>query len=228
MLSLGIETATPYGSVALCRDDQVLLEVSLRLAKGGGEYLLAWLEQMLPQTGHSLSEVEMIAVGTGPGSYTGIRVGLAAAKGLGAGLAVPVYGISTLETLAQNAVNRAPWIAAALDARRNEVYAALYQVCGLELTMVIEPQPMRLTELASRLAELPEVILCGEGGKLTPELWQEYPQIKVAPAIWDRPLASQLIWLARHKSDALREDLTPDYLRRVEAEVKLEEKLLNK
>jgi len=223
MLCLGIETATPYGSIALCRDDQVLCELSLRLLKGGGEYLLAWLERMMSQTGCHLSELDLIAVGTGPGSYTGIRVGLAAAKGLGAGLNIPVYGVSTLETIAHNALGTALWIATALDARRGELYAALYQATASGLVVVIPPQPMAAVDFVNSLRQLPEVILCGEGGKVNPKLWENYPQIKIASALWDRPLASQLAWIAGQKTDDLREDLIPKYLRRVEAEVKLEE-----
>ena len=92
MLILGLDTATPWGSMALCEDEEVVAELSLRVPRGGGEFLLGLLDMVIVKTGYRLEQLDLIAVGIGPGSYTGIRVGLAAVKGLTAGLDIPGIG----------------------------------------------------------------------------------------------------------------------------------------
>jgi tRNA threonylcarbamoyladenosine biosynthesis protein TsaB len=225
MLILGIETATLWGGLALCQDDEVLAELSLKAGRGSGEYLLALLPALMEKTGHAISQLDLVAVGTGPGSYTGIRIGLAAAQGISAGSGVPLHGVGTLRTIAENARYRGAWVAAVLDARRGEVYGALYQENGDLLTEVEPPHPVKAIEFAARLGELPEVWLCGGGGKVYSEAWAVHPKIRIAPGAWDRPSAALTaqIALAEWRAGSHTE-LTPDYLRRVEAEVRLEEK----
>ncbi|TCL73214.1 tRNA threonylcarbamoyladenosine biosynthesis protein TsaB [Hydrogenispora ethanolica] len=229
MLILGIETATPWGSVALLDDDQVVLEVSLKAGKGGGEYLLALLDRLIRKAGASLAEVRLIAVGNGPGSYTGIRVGLAAVQGLAAALQIPVAQFSTLRIMAENGRAAAEWVASLIDARRGDVYAALYQRTPEGLREIIAPEAVAAAEFRQKLAALPEVLLCGDGGKSYAELWREHGNLRIGPPIWDRPLASQagLLGLAAWRSgETLPPDrLGPSYLRRVEAEVRLEERI---
>lgn len=229
MLILGLDTATPWGSVALCENEEILCEVSLRAGKGGGEYLLSLLNTLVHTTGRKLSEIELIAVGTGPGSYTGIRVGLAAVKGLAQGLQIPVAGISTLEIMAANTGFISQWVASVIDARRGEVYAAIYQMIASSFTIVLEPQIILVNELADRLGALPAVIICGDGSKNYQPIWAPHSNIQIAPKHWDRPLGSWAAILAYQKKD-LHPDptvnlLKPSYLRRVEAEIRLEEKL---
>ncbi len=228
MLILGMDTATAWGSMALLEDEEIILEVSLKAMKGGGEYLLAVLAMMTAKTGHKLNELQLIAVGTGPGSYTGIRVGLAAAKGLAVALGIPVVALSTLRILAENGRYAADWVAPMIDARRGEIYTALYQSTAEGLLPVIRPEAIAATAFREKVATLPAVLLCGDGGKNYPEVWNGASQLRIGPKAWDRPMAGlagllgQSDWrngLAQHP-----ELLLPSYLRRVEAEVRLEEK----
>jgi tRNA threonylcarbamoyladenosine biosynthesis protein TsaB len=226
MLILGIETATPWGGLALCQDDEILAELSLKTGRGSGEYLLALLPTLMQKTGYALSQLELVAVGTGPGSYTGIRIGLAAAQGISAGIGVPLHGVGTLRTIAENARHCGAWIAAAIDARRGEVYGALYQGNGGVLTEVERPHPVKASEFAVRLGVLPEVWLCGNGGKVYSEVWATNPNIRIAPGGWDRPSAALTAQIALAEWQiGSHVELTADYLRRVEAEVRLEEKM---
>jgi tRNA threonylcarbamoyladenosine biosynthesis protein TsaB len=232
MLILGIDTATPWGSVALCEDGEIILEFTLKVGKGSGEYLLAMLGQILPKTGRKLAELNLIAVGTGPGSYTGIRIGLAAVSGLAEGLQVPVYGVNTLRIIAENArygTEKTGAVAVALDARRTEVYAALYQVGIDGLQEILSPQTIRAAEFAAKLGELEKVTLCGDGGKNYREIFQTIPAISLAPRRWDYPQAGWAAEIARQewggKQTTTYLNLAPEYLRKVEAEIRLEEKL---
>jgi tRNA threonylcarbamoyladenosine biosynthesis protein TsaB len=228
MLILGLETATPWGSLALCEDDQIIFEVSLRAGRGGGEYLLSLLDGLLAKSGREMAEIGLVAVGNGPGSYTGIRVGLAAAQGLAAALAIPAVGINTLRIIAENAALAAEWVAPMIDARRGEIYAALYQRATGGLLEVIAPEAISAAKFRERLATLPEVMLAGDASKAYPEIWSAGTNLKIAPPAWDRPLAGQagLIGgtLAKNSGLGLDPDqLRPAYLRRVEAEIRLEE-----
>jgi tRNA threonylcarbamoyladenosine biosynthesis protein TsaB len=232
MLILGIETATPWGSVALCEDGELIFEFTVKIGKGSGEHLLALLRQIMVKTGRKLAELNLIAVGTGPGSYTGIRIGLAAVAGLAEGLQVPVYGVNTLRIIAENArygSETAGMVAVALDARRTEVYAALYQAEPGGLQEIMPPQTVRAEAFAVKLGELKKVMLCGDGGKRYSTIFQPIPTIKLAPDRWDRPLAGWAAEIARREWDGKQTtdylNIAPEYLRKVEAELRLEEKL---
>jgi tRNA threonylcarbamoyladenosine biosynthesis protein TsaB len=227
MLILGIETATPWGTMALCDNDDIIFEVTIKIAKGGGEYLLATLNQLLQKVGKDIKDIELIVVGTGPGSYTGVRVGMATAQGLATSLNVPIKGINTLRIIAENYRNSSKWIAVAIDARREEVYAALYESTAEGLIEVIAPAAMTVRQFAEQCRAYDRVIICGDAGKNYQQIWNEYPNFAIAPVYGGRPsavLAIQIIYQNPHYQEGDRV-LTPSYLRRVEAEVRLEERL---
>lgn len=122
---LGVETATPLGGVALVSAAGVLLgESTLRNHESHSERMLPALDALLRALGVSLGELAAVAVSRGPGSFTGLRAGIAAAKGLAFSLGVPLFGVSTLEALAANAPPREGMVCAVLAARRGEVFRA--------------------------------------------------------------------------------------------------------
>src|SRR5262245_11974525 len=112
-LVLALDTATPVATVALVRTDQVLGESRSRASR-----VLADADELLRAAGCSLGDLEGIAVGTGPGSFTGLRIGLAAVRGLALALRIPVAGVSTLDALAAGAPGALPVI----DAQRREIF----------------------------------------------------------------------------------------------------------
>jgi tRNA threonylcarbamoyladenosine biosynthesis protein TsaB len=233
MLILGFDTATPWGTIALVEDDQPIFEISLKAGKGSGEYLLALLDTLLKKTRRKIADLDLISVGTGPGSYTGIRVGLAAAQGLAAARQIKVYGPSTLRIIAENARFAAEWIAPVMDARHGYVYSALYRNCDGNLMIHEAPARLLAEELTNRLADLPNVMLCGDGGKCYTDIWNSHSNLQIAPAEWDRPSGTVAARIGAKKLSLQPEaqlnfdfsDLTPCYLRKVEAEVHLEESL---
>ena len=230
MLILGIDTATARGTLALNEDEETLAEVSLKSLKGGGEYLLSLLSQLILKTGHGLPEIDLIATGTGPGSYTGIRVGLAAVKGLATGLDKPVFAVNTLRIIAENACfSGAKWIATVIDARRGEVYGALYRIEREHLTEVVGPQVFEVEKLAADLSKYPDLIICGDASKKYETIWRHYPDIHIGPGHWDHPYAGRIGKIVRNEWNPERQitpgELLPCYLRKVEAELRLEEGL---
>ena len=127
MRLLGIETATRRLSVALWQDGE-LIERSEDLANGGSERLLPWVHELLAEGQLELAQLDGIAFGAGPGSFTGLRLACGVAQGLAWGLDLPVLPVSTLEALALASGKREVWTC--LDARMNEVYSAAYRVEG--------------------------------------------------------------------------------------------------
>ena len=229
MLILGIDTATPWGSLALAEDDELIFEVSLKVAKGGGEYLISIMDRLFEKAGRRLEELNLIATGVGPGSYTGIRVGLATVAGLAEALGIPVFGISTLRIIAENARYTKKEVAVALDARRGEVYAAFYQYGATGVKEILAPQAIKAEEFGEKLKGYAGVILCGDGGKRYRPVFEQVPALEFAPERWDRPMAGLAVDIARREwqgsETAQLRSLIPEYLKRVEAEIRLEEKL---
>lgn len=126
MRLLTIQTATPAGSVALTDDSRLLGELFLDVRRPHGSWLLGAVHQLLEAGGMTVSDLDGFGVTVGPGSFTGLRVGLATVKGLALATGKPIAGVSTLRTLALQAPHAAFPVCAVLDARKKEVYAATF------------------------------------------------------------------------------------------------------
>ncbi|MDF7814676.1 tRNA (adenosine(37)-N6)-threonylcarbamoyltransferase complex dimerization subunit type 1 TsaB [Hymenobacter sp. YC55] len=157
-LILSLETSSPVCSVALHQlsDGNLLGQTELRLEKSHSSHLSVLVSQLLENSQHTLQDVAAVAVSDGPGSYTGLRIGAAAAKGLCYALNIPLVAVSTLQALAQQvaAVTASAediLFCPMLDARRMEVYSAVYTHDGQE---IVAPTPLVLDSdtLAEQLA----------------------------------------------------------------------------
>jgi tRNA threonylcarbamoyladenosine biosynthesis protein TsaB len=147
-LILSIDTTSEFGSIALIEADVVVEEVALHEAEGFGHVLFGHIEQLLEKNRATVHQMECFAAASGPGSFTGVRVGLAAAKGLAEATGKRVVAVSNLRALA--AFGSAPLRATVIDGRRGEVYAAVYN-SRLELVM-----PEVVIKLDDWLATLPK------------------------------------------------------------------------
>lgn len=162
MLLLAFDTATPAVTVALRGDEGVLAEHTEIDARRHGELLAPGIARVLTAAGRSRTELTGVAVGVGPGPFTGLRVGLMTARALGDALDIPVHGVCTLDILAA-AVASDSAFAVATDARRREVYWATYDAAGRRDS---EPAVDRPAEIAERLAGRG---VAGQGSRLYPE-----------------------------------------------------------
>jgi len=165
-LILNIDTALDTASVSLAKDGLVLQQAISENQKDHASWLHIAIEELLQKTGHTIKEVEAVAVSIGPGSYTGLRVGLASAKGLCYALNIPLIAINTLTLIAFAAQKEAQsddLICPMIDARRMEVFTALY---NSELQEIESADALLIDEnsFAEKLHSK-KIIFCGNGSK---------------------------------------------------------------
>jgi len=161
-LILAIESATPYGSVALVDRGEVVRETILPAGRQASETLLAAVTGLFLPGGPSPPDVECVAVSAGPGSFTGLRVGMAAAKGLCFGWGVPVVRVPTLAALASRFPGEGRTVCPVLDARKKEVYAAFFRWEGGVLSRRTPDLALSPDALPGRAPE-GEIVFCGDG-----------------------------------------------------------------
>jgi tRNA threonylcarbamoyladenosine biosynthesis protein TsaB len=169
MKILAVDTSSSRTAVAVMDGERVLAEDDSEAGERHGDVLLARIAEQLEVAGLPLSAIELIGVGLGPGSFTGLRVGLATAKGLALAGPVALRGVSSLEVIARGALERAPLAAVVLDAGRGEVYAALYARTGELPELVVAPLRAEPAQAAGRIGEAlrarGEAVLCGGGAR---------------------------------------------------------------
>ncbi len=190
MLLLAFDTATPAVTVALYDGVHVLAEVTSADARRHGELLALAIDKVLAGAGVTPADVTAVAVGTGPGPYTGLRAGLVTARVLGSALGVPVYGVCTLDVIASDAVVPAAGrdFVVATDARRRELYWARYSAAGQRLTDPVVSAP-------ASIGVGPPV--AGVGAVLYPDLLgeriePEYPAAHTLAQLTAQRVAAQL------------------------------------
>lgn len=216
MLTLGFDTATGWGCLGLVRDGELLAETGWQVGRNQAEQFVPVLDGLLARVGLRPADLDLIAVGCGPGSYTGLRIGLAMAEALAFSLARPLTGVGTLEALATNGAGYPGPVCPVLPARRGEVYAAVYRN-GEE---AVPPTPFTPVALLARLASLaagPCLVL--GGGCLQGEL----PAAGKVELVLGLPEQGLLRGgaVARLGAGHPGRPARPAYLRRTEAEEKL-------
>jgi tRNA threonylcarbamoyladenosine biosynthesis protein TsaB len=153
VIVLGVDTAGPVSGVALVAAGQVLASLAVRQVSAFARPLLRSIDRLLHWTGYTLADLGGIAVNVGPGAFTGIRVGLATAQGLAVASGKPLVGCSAFEALVALASAWEGAICPVLDARKGEVYAALYQQHGHQYHQVRPGMVMRPEDLCALIVE---------------------------------------------------------------------------
>ncbi|WP_019948378.1 tRNA (adenosine(37)-N6)-threonylcarbamoyltransferase complex dimerization subunit type 1 TsaB [Hymenobacter aerophilus] len=221
-LLLSLETSSPICSVALhhLETGRLLGHTELRLDKSHSSHLSVLMEQLLANTLHALADVAAVAVSDGPGSYTGLRIGAAAAKGLCYALDVPLLAVGTLPALARQVASHTArseqyQYCPMLDARRMEVYAALYRADGAEM---LPPAPLLLDEttLTEQMAAHP-VLFFGSGAAKFQPLMTGQPNAFFLPGIEPSAVAVGELALEAHQRQEFRDVAyyEPFYLKEV-------------
>ena len=224
MLILAFETSAKAASVALLEDGKLLGESYQNTGLTHSQTLMVMAEQLLRQCGKTVAEVTAAAVAAGPGSFTGVRIGVAAAKGFAWGREIPCFGVSTLEAMALSLGAYQGYVCPCMDARRNQVYNALFYVNQGQLERISEDRAISLAELGEELKNLTEpIFLVGDGSNLCYNtLLESVPGLVLPPEHRMHQRACGVALAARKQAEAGDPGdagaLTPNYLRLSQAE----------
>lgn len=225
MKILALDSSGLVASVAVVEDDTLLAEYTVNHKKTHSQTLLPMLDEISRMIELDLETIDAIAVAAGPGSFTGLRIGSATAKGLGLALKKPLIGVPTVEALAYNLYDVPGYICPIMDARRNQVYTGIYTFEHHEMKTVKNQLAMGVDELVEELnAAGQEVIFLGDGVDVYKKRILEKIQVPCtfAPAHLNKQRAGAVAALgakyyAEGKAETAMEH-QPDYLRVSQAE----------
>ena len=231
MKVIAIDSSGLVASVSVMEDDTMIAEYTMNYKKTHSQTLLPMLDQMVEMIELDKSTVDAIAVSAGPGSFTGLRIGSATAKGLGLAWNVPLISVPTLDALAYNLYGTDKLVCPIMDARRNQVYTGVYSWEMNEMVTLKEPCAVSIEELAAYLNETGrEVIFLGDGVPVYKELLKDLLKVQYsfAPVHLSRQRAGAVASLAmklyaegKYESAAEHQ---PEYLRLSQAERERKEK----
>ena len=219
MKVLGIDTATSVATVALMDDDKLIGLMTLNDKKTHSQKLMVLIESLLNQTDTTMDDIDRIAVAVGPGSFTGLRIGVTTAKALAHGSNKPVIEISALESLSKNVIH--DHVCAMMDARRDTVFTGLYGKSS------VADDQIHIDDLLESLKSYPSVCFIGDGATKHRDRIIEVmgDSAKFAPRHLNISSAGSLCQLAFDRNEEKNyDDVHVTYLRKSQAEREYEEK----
>ena len=230
MKILGIDTSSMAASVAVIEDNKLICEYTINTKKTHSQKLMPMIENMLNLSDLNVREIDAIAVCEGPGSFTGLRIGMATAKAIAHVNDIPVIGVNSLEVLAANMNLCDKKICPILDAQRNQVYTGRYNYEGTKLVEIKEIGIQPIDELLEELAQSKEEwILVGEAVYKYEDKIKEIANIEIPAASNNVTKAGSLCSVAKVKFDEGKDifncyTVNPLYIRKSQAEEQYEEK----
>ena len=227
MLILAFESTAKAASAALVRDGKLISQFSQCSGLTHSRTLLPMGADMLKNAELTLGDVDLIAVAHGPGSFTGVRIGVSMVKGLAWAADKPCVGVSTLEAMAWHGLAAGGLICPVMDARRSQVYNALFRMEDGRPVRLTEDRPIALTELAEELRAYKErVFLVGDGAELS---FRTLSELGLPCVLAPENLRMQSAWgvamAAADKTPGAADALLPVYLRLSQAERERQERL---
>lgn len=225
MRILGMDSSGLVASVALIEDDNLLAEYTVNYKKTHSQTLLPMLSEISKMIELDINSVDAIAVAGGPGSFTGLRIGAATAKGIGLALEKPLIHIPTVDGIAYNMCGHADVVCPLMDARRNQVYTGLYEFSANEMNTIKAQCAVGIDEIITAINELGrKVVFLGDGVSVFADYIKENCKVEYssAPAHMNKQRASAvaalgLEYLKNGKCEPAAE-FCPDYLRVSQAE----------
>lgn len=233
MKILGLDSSGLVASVAVVEDDNLLAEYTVNYKKTHSQTLLPMLDDIVNMIELDLHTIDAIAIAGGPGSFTGLRIGSATAKGLGMALDKPLIHIPTVDGIAYNLCGVKDLVCPLMDARRNQTYTGIYEFHGNDMKILLSACAVGIEDILQKVNELGrEVIFLGDGVPVFQEFIEKYCRVPwhFAPAHMNKQRASALAVLAQSyyqqgkiQTPAMHH---PDYLRLSQAErERMEEKM---
>lgn len=234
MIILSIDSSTPVAGIAVSDGMQLLGEITLNTKNTHSEKLMPLVKHLLDELALSVNDLDAIAVTQGPGSFTGLRIGMATAKGLAQGAGKKLIAVPTLDCLAQNLLHYPGIICPIMNAQKKQVYTAIYRSGRNKLERLSDYQAIAVEQLAAQLKELKEdVWFVGDGVAAFADVFQELlgDACRFADGHNILPRAGALAMLAAERASEERfDDLYQAeliYIRKSEAEVQWEARQQN-
>ncbi len=213
-----MDTSTELGSVAVTIDGELVAEIAARVRARHGETLLPLIAQALEFAGLGRTDVDLLAVGIGPGSFTGTRIGVATAKGLAVALDRPLVGVVSLSAIARAAPGHR--VAAIVDAHKGEVYVSVHERDGAQIHERLAPIHAVPLDAARQVRDViggEPLVVCGSGVRRHPEIVSALAPAEILPEPWDAPRAAMIAYEAEARFRASGPDdraaLEPLYVR---------------
>ena len=235
MIILAVDSTAQTASISICNDKKPIALYSINSGLNHSETLLPMIENALKNAKMSIQDIDMFAISAGPGSFTGVRIGVSLIKGLAFGKGKKCIGVSTLEALAYNMIGFNGIICAVMDARREQVYTALFRSDGTGIERICDDRALSIGELEQELEKVrrdgEKIYICGDGYELvkshiktvlcdTPELLREQNAYSTAQA-------ALMKYSENIDGDYSDKELKPIYLRLPQAERERLEKSKN-
>lgn len=231
MKLLGVDSSGLVASAAVLVDDILVGEFTVNNKQTHSQTLLPMIEKVVDQSGVALEEIDGIAVASGPGSFTGLRIGAATVKGLGLALNKPIVSVPTLEGLAFRLAGVAGLVCPIMDARRNQVYTGIYRVNVEGLEVIVSQRAVDIKDIIKEAMALGEpVTFLGDGVEVHRETIQELyeGEYHFAPVHLSKQSAASVVALGKiyfEQGKAEPAELhKPEYLRKSQAEREREER----
>lgn len=231
MKILAVDTSATAASVAVAEENKLIGEFSINTALTHSQTLIPMVDELLKNTGLSVNDIDAVAVNAGPGSFTGVRIGVAAVMGIAFPKNLTCVSVSTLESMAYNMLGNDCIVCSVMDARCSQVYNALFRVKGCTVTRMTDDRALSLTDLKNELQNINEkVVLVGDGAVLCSKfLGEELENIMLAPFNNRIQTASSVAYAAFEKINngetVKADELMPVYLRLPQAQRELNKKL---
>jgi len=223
MTILSIDTSNYPLGVALIEEDKVIGEYITYIKKNHSVRAMPAIEQLLKDCGIEANDLTKVVVANGPGSYTGVRIGVTLAKTLAWSLGIPLIPVSSLATLASSGRYFTGYIVPLFDARRGQVYTGLYEFQGDQLICVEDDCNVLLEEWVTKLKDFnKDILFVGNDVALHESMIMEVlgKQAKIAPFVSHNPRPSELAFIGSGLKEASAHEVLPNYIRMAEAEVK--------
>ncbi|MBQ2939335.1 MAG: tRNA (adenosine(37)-N6)-threonylcarbamoyltransferase complex dimerization subunit type 1 TsaB [Clostridia bacterium] len=227
---LAVETTATAASCCVLADGRVVGRSAVNAGLTHSRTLLPMCEQLLANCGYTMAQIDLLAVAVGPGSFTGVRIGVAAVKGLALPDNKPCVGVSTLAAMARmwEGVSASALLCPVMDARCGQVYTALFRLENGVLTRLTPDEAITIDQLRERIADEPQVVLMGDGTAVCQKAFADLPQVVAAPpALRMQDAVGVALEAAAHAADGETVDaaaLQPVYLRVPQAERELKAK----
>ena len=216
MKILAIESSAKAASVCMVEDGKILAEAFLNCGLTHSVTIMPAVEWLLNMAGLTMDDIDRIAITEGPGSFTGLRIGMAAVKGLAWSRDIPCVGVSTLEAAAKGVAHIDGTICAVMDARAGQVYNALFRAENGCLTRLCDDRAIKISELLSELPEKENILVCGDGTEVF--MKEAGEGFRAAPENIRYQRASSVAFLAMEHDAVSAKTLSPEYIRLPQAE----------